>query len=477
MKVGDIVELRIESIGMDGGGVARMDGIVVFVPYTLIGELVRCKISFVKKSFAHAKVIKVLEESAKRITPICKQFFKCGGCTMMHLADEEYGTVKVENLINCMRKIAKVECDIKLLIKVGSQHGYRNKIQLPIGTYNGKIVVGYYEEKTHNIVPFDKCYLHGEWADKIIRIFLKFANDYDLSAYNEVSGKGLLRHLALRTIDNKVSVVVVINGKALPHYKELIERLSGIDCNLHININIKNTNVITSDEYVCLSGAEYLSGEINGVKVSLSPTSFMQINTDVAVEIYNNINQRLKEIGDAVVLESYSGIGILSNMIAKNCKGIISIEIIESAVRDAEKMIIENNNQNKILPICGDAALIMPKIAKAFKVKNTSELEQDDAFNKTKLNKLQPLINGDNTLVAIIDPPRKGCEEIVMDALLDAEPQFVYYISCNPATLARDIALLSPKYEVINLTPYDMFPLTSSIEVFAELKRRNHEEN
>lgn len=472
MKVGDILELKIDSVGMDGEGVARHDGKVVFIPYTLVGEYVKCKTAFVNKNFARAKVIKVLEESSNRIAPICKQFFQCGGCSMMHLCDSEYDRVKVENLANCLRKIAKIEPNIKPLVKVGSPYAYRNKIQLPIGKINDKIVVGYYQEKSHKLVPFNKCYLHGEWAEEIIAIFVKFANENKLSVYDETSGKGLLRHLVLRKIGKTVSIVIVINGNELPFYNKLVYMLSGIAFNLHININRKQTNVITSEHYRLLYGKQTIEEELNGIKLSLSPASFMQINTNVAVEIYNTLKKRLAKIGNAVVIEGYSGIGILSNMLAEDCLGIVSVEIVKEAVSDAEKMIKVNNNQDKILPLCGDAAQLIPLIAQAFRLGNTEQLEDNVAFDKGKLEQLNSFINGENILVSVIDPPRKGCDSIVLESLITAQPDFIYYISCNPSTLARDVAQLSVKYDVIDVTPFDMFPLTASLESLVELRKR-----
>lgn len=471
----EILQLKIESVGMEGEGIARVDGAVVFVPMTLVGEVVMAKVTYVGKKFCRAKVIKVLEPSPLRRTPICPIFFNCGGCAMMHIDYDAQLDIKWQNVSNCMTKVAHLDTVVDKVVPCSREYEYRNKIQLPIANVGGQIVVGYYREKSHNIMPFDKCYLHGEWADEIITIFLEWANRYKLTAYDERLCKGLLRHLVMRKLGDTVAIVVVINGDNLPQKDRLTTALrdKNIKFTLSINVNKKDTNVIMTNKTICLYGKPEIMHEVGGVKVAVSPNSFMQINDEIAGKIYDKVANGVASHGSPFVLECYSGIGVLTNIMANQQLDVISCEIEPSAVENADTMACLNGNSDRIANVCGDAGVTMPLIANAVRNGNIGELSSLKLSVELQ-EKIQNIIarSVGKDIVAVLDPPRKGCDKVVLDAVMSAKPNYIYYVSCSPSTLARDLAILNADYKVLSITPYDMFPQSSHVETVVVLERR-----
>ena len=476
MIKGEKLELTIEGVGMDGEGVAKHDGIVVFVPMTLVGEVVEATITFVKKKFATARVYKVLQASPMRRDPICPIFFQCGGCSMMHIEYDAQLEIKKENVANCMRKVAKIDSVVDDVVACSNEYEYRNKIQLPIANLNGEIVCGFYREKSHIVEPFNKCYLHGVWADDIIDAFLDWANRYKLTAYDEKTGRGLLRHLVLRKLGDVIAIVVVINGSQLPEKDKLSGYIHdmGYKFSMYININKSDTNVIMSDKTTTIYGKTDILHEIADVKLSVAPNAFMQVNDEIAEKIYFNIADKISKHNKPLVLECYSGIGMLSNIIARSTDRLVSVEIEYSATKNANTMATLNGNADKILNICGDAGVVMPSLAAFSRGSEDATLEYININEDEKVRLANMLsVGGTNQdIVVVLDPPRKGCDACVLDAVIAASPNFIYYISCSPSTLARDIAVLKEKYDVVSITPYDMFPNTSHVETLVQLKAK-----
>lgn len=442
MKIGDIIELEITDNGMNGEGIARLDGTVIFVPHTLVGERVRAVVKEVKKNFARAKVIKLLSASPDRVEPKCDCYYRCGGCDLLHVSTERERTIKINELKNNLSKIGGISVSEVNYIDSDTDTDYRNKVQVPFGYHDGAIVTGYYEPKSHKVVPMTKCCLNGAWASEIIRNFVKFANENMLSVYDEKTGVGLLRHIVLRRINHQISVVIVINGTKIENIKKF--ELPN-NCSLFYSVNTRRTNVIMGDRLMHMSGNRTLSGEILGVKFELSPESFMQINDNVRDKLYMSA---LEAIGDAdVCIDLYSGIGITANLLAKKCNKIYSIEIVPSAVANARKTAEINQNTSKIDTICGDTAIQLPKLVDKLRTENGASMPN---------------------FTVLIDPPRKGCDASVLDAIIAVRPAKIVYISCNHATQSRDIKHIltatDNAYTTSTPTLFNMFPNTSHVE-------------
>ena len=451
MQIGDILTVDITSVGMDGEGVARVDGVVVFVPATLVGEKAKVEIISVKKSFCFAKVIKLLVASPNRVTPLCKICFKCGGCEMLHIDYQKQLEIKRLHVKNCLEKECKREFAVDETVASPKQVGYRNKIQVPIAYQDGKLVGGYFALNSHKVIPFCKqgesgsCLLNSDGMQDILDVFLDFMSSQEITPYDENTHSGLVRHLVIRKVDSKFAICVVINGSSLPKYNIFISMLKGlgVEFSLYISSNTRRTNVIMGDKVIALYGDDTLQGETLGVKYLVSPQSFMQINDDVRDMIYSRVGGIIKSSGIADVIDAYSGIGIMSNIFAKYANRVYAIEIVPQAIANSAVLAKLNNNTDKIVNICGDCAAELPKVV-------------------SRLGKS----------IVVLDPPRKGCDKDVLTALLSALPDQIIYVSCNPSTLARDVNMLLEKYEPSSITPYDMFPNTKHVETLVCLKRK-----
>lgn len=567
MQKGDIVELTIESVGMDGEGVAKHENVVVFVPFTLVGEVAKCQITLLKKKFAKAKVIKLLQASPLRSQPLCPYFRKCGGCDMQHIVYERQLEIKKENIENCFKKYSSEQVVVNDIVPSTQKYYYRNKAQFPLFTQNGKVSLGFFKENSHDFVLIEKCYLMGEWCQKFTDAFLKVANKLKLSTYNEKAHNGLLRHLVLRKVNEKVSVTIVVNANSFKFSQSFVEEFNkiGIPYSLYISYNTRHTNLIMYNAKNVF-GEEDITTQINGIKVGVNPMSFMQINDEIRDKIYDKVGEIVKTSQSEVVIDAYSGVGVLTNIIAKNASKVYGVEIVPEAVKNADNLAKINSNQNKITNVCGDSAIEVPRILNdlqqdfALSFKNTTQmrlnniafakikdgkkrfeirlndakrqaLKQDDfiVFQNVETKELlvakvksiskfetfhQMFMQIDNTLLGcdnndfceqnagqmydyytleqeqehgvlaieiqplflnstvVLDPPRKGCDELVLQAILKAMPSQIVYVSCNPATLARDYAILKDKYKIECIQPYDMFPQTSHVETVVCLTRR-----
>ena len=444
MKVGDIVEADILSQGMEGEGVARIDGQVCFVPLTLTGERVRVQLTQVKKDFLRAKVIKLLTPSPLRITPDCPAFFRCGGCGMRHMPYEFELQFKREKVQNCMRK-AGITAQVERVFP--SPSFTRNKAQVPFAQDDkGRVFAGYFKRDSHKAIPLPEsgCLQHDEVTNSIIRAAVNVCNEQNIPAYDEHTGRGTMRHILVRRIGCTYSVCLVINADSLPHADKFTQSIAalGVQFSLCANINKRNTNVITGEKLIPIHGDIAVSGEICGVKTEISPLSFMQVNDEICAAIYGEVKALAEKLRPDTVLDGYGGVGIISNLLAPYCKAAYCVEIAPSAVENGKKTAQMNGYADKIRNILGDAAAIIP----------TLDL-------------------GKNCL-AVLDPPRKGCDGKVLQALLSSLPEHIAYISCNPATLARDLTALSSAYDIALIRPYDMFPRTFHVETLAVLERK-----
>lgn len=454
MIKGDILEVTIADIGMNGEGIAKDNGFVIFIPYALKDEQVRIEVLKVKKNFAYAKIIKLMTASPVRQDSRCKYFGKCGGCDYQHVVYEKQLEYKRQEIINCFKKNAGVDVDPKPTVPSDRIFGYRNKVQMPIGSMNGKIYAGFFREGSHHIVDVGKCILEEDGFNGYIRSFLKWANKYKLTAYNELTGKGILRHILLRHVGETTQIVIVVNANELPRLAELISAFKAYNANftLHVNINRERSNVILGKRMLLKYGTNAIKCEMQGIKAEISPYSFMQINNSIRESIYSKVSDMLSENDDNIVIDAYSGVGILTNILAKRAKKAYGIEIVKDAVKNADELSKANGNENKVTNILGDAAVCLPKLI--------GELRSDKETM-------------DSNISVVLDPPRKGADIDVMNAVLSANPDKIIYISCNPSTLARDYSYIKDNYEIKEIIPYDMFPNTRHVETVVSMSSKN----
>ena len=444
LRTGEELEGVVSDFGMNGEGIVKDGAYPVFLPFAAVGERVRLRIVHAKKDYAFGELIEVLSPSNYRVKPVCRHFGRCGGCDLQHLSEDAQEEVK---RLNLERTLAKAGICVEVPRPVsGAHYAYRNKLALPFGRVGrqGRIAVGFFEKKSHRVVPLKDCPLHGEWAARVISAVTEWANECGLSVYDENTGKGLLRHLVARYITS-LSVVIVLNGDDIPHadrlYAKLAERF--YDAALYISPNKARTNVIMGESVRLVKGRA-LPQKLGAFSAVVSPMSFLQVNDEIRDRIYADVCAALDGF-DGDIAELYSGVGLLTAELALRLKDarITAVEIVPEAVKDAEKLMRSLGLSDRVTEVCGDAAEYMRSLA-----------------------------SGSAHRALLVDPPRKGCDESVLAAAADAGYERIVYISCNPATLARDMKfLLAHGYKVVSVRPYDMFPETMHVETLAVLER------
>ena len=458
-KQDDILTLDVVAYGMEGEGIAKENGYTFFIPFAIKGEKVKVKVIHVnKKNLVFCELKEILESSEMRVKPECNRFMRCGGCDMAHIKYEEQLKIKRDNIINLFRKNAGMDVKVDETVPCTTPYGYRNKIQIPFGTVNGEVAMGFFRENSHKIVSVTKCFLHGDWAEKFIKLFIAFAKDKKLTAYDDVKKKGLLRHLVVRKIGDEYCVVVVTNGEKLPHVKELTARLDevfGDNYALYNSVKKEHNNVIMGENIVPVK-EKRIEADILGIKSEINPYSFLQLNDEIRDKIYSRIIEEIGE-GEKTVIDAYAGVGALGAVLAKNGATVYNVEIVKEATLDGEKLALKNGLQDKITNVNGDAAEVVPAIISKL-------TESDNGIKDTQ-----------KPIYIILDPPRKGCEKRVLDSISEIKASHkIYYISCNPATLTRDVKILADAgYEVNYVTPYDMFPNTKHVETVVCLSLRD----
>lgn len=445
MKKNEIVNLQIENYGCNGEGVAKCNGEVVFVPYSLVGENIEGTVIKASKNFAIAKINNIKNESKQRICAPCPYFSKCGGCQLQHTNYENSLNIKTQIVQNAITNIGKIDFKVADTFASPNQYHYRNKISIPVNPKTRKL--GMYRLSSHNIIDIDECLLQKDLISKLIKVFNDYLSITKCSVYDDETKKGLIKSLVAREIEQTLLVTVVINGDDLKDKQVLIDMLKQNFDNvgLSLNINKLKNNVILGDIFIDVYGNNQIDIEENKIKYSISNRSFLQVNDQIKNIMYQKI---FEEIENGVVIDAYSGAGLLSAMMAKHAKFVYGIEIVEEATKLAEKLK-ENNLIQNLKNINGDCAIELPNLL------NT--LSRQDKEN----------------LTIVVDPPRKGCDKKVIEAIADAEPKKIIYMSCDPSTLARDLnVLLSLKaYKINSIEPFDMFPQTKHVETLVILKK------
>ncbi len=444
MKKNDIIQLNIDAMSSLGSGIGRYEGLAVFVPLSAVGDSLLVRILKVKSNCAFGKIEEILTPSPTRCNSDCTVFSKCGGCVYRHISYEEELKIKQQSVEDAVKRIGKVSLNSQPIVSNGKSSCYRNKAQYPVSEV-GK--VGFFANHSHRIIENTECALQPEEFARICQIFTFWMQTSGNLPYNEQTGKGLVRHLYIRKGEKtgEIMVCLVINGDKVNAAKRLVEDLKeelGEKLgSVVLNINKQKTNVILSDKCVNLYGDGYIYDVLCGVKVRLNPLSFYQVNRDMAELLYSKAAEYAKPEGKTV-LDLYCGAGTIGLSMANAAKNIIGVEIIPEAVEDA-KFNAQNNGINNARFICSDAADAAKTLAK-------ENIKPD---------------------VIIVDPPRKGCsEELLYTIAKDFAPERLVYVSCDPATLARDINILNGfGYILKEYTPFDLFPRTSHCETVALL--------
>lgn len=449
----DIIRLNITSATAEGNGVGKTDdGIAVFVPLSAIGDVLDVRILKTKKTYAFGKIEKIITPSPARIEADCPQFSKCGGCVWRHISYEEECKIKEMRVYDSITRIGGIsDFDFKPIIACENTERYRNKAQFPVGTdKDNRPIFGFYSFHSHRIIECDDCLLQPKVFTKVIEVTKQFLNISDNDIYNEQTGKGKLRHLYMRIgeVTDELMVCYVVNGNGLRQEDLLIKMLREALPNLRsviINSNREKTNVILGRKNRTAYGTDYISDYLCGLKFKISPFSFWQVNRKQAEKLYNKAKEYANLKSDEILLDLYCGTGTIGLTMADKCRNLIGVEIIEDAIKDAEENA-ENNNISNARFICGDAA---------------------QAAEELKKEGLKPD-------VIILDPPRKGCSPELIATINEMSPDRIVYVSCDPATLARDLQLLrNYGYITKEVTPCDMFSRTAHVESVCLLSRKD----
>ena len=440
--------VEIIDNGFAGEGIAKIDGFTIFIPNCIKGEMVKILIVKVLKSHAFGKVLEIIKQSEHRKVSDCETYKRCGGCDLRHVEYKETLRMKQNAVQSLVNKTLKSKIEVEETVGMGNPYFYRNKAQYPVGLdKEGNPVIGVFANRTHEIIPIKECLIQNKESQELARFVLEFIKENKISVYDENTRKGLVRHIVTKVglKSNEVMLVLVINGKEIPKedelVKEILEKFQNVK-SIVKNVNTKNTNVIMGKENINLYGNGYIKDILGDYVFKISPLSFYQVNPVQAERLYN-IGVEAAEISkDDVVFDLYCGIGTISLFMAKYAKKVYGIEIVEEAIEDAK----ENAKLNKVDNtefIAGDVELIL-----------------DDLINNKKV--IPDII--------MIDPPRKGLDNKSIENILKVSPKKMVYISCNPATLVRDLAKLEEKYEIKMIRPVDMFPFSKHIECVSVLK-------
>lgn len=446
MQKNDEIILNITDMTSDGSGIGKYDGMAIFVPLTAIGDTARVKILKVKKTYAFGKLTEIIKPSPDRAENRCPSFSQCGGCVYRHISYAAECRIKTDKVYEAIKRIGGADMQPQPIICSENTEHYRNKAQYPIAADGA---AGFFAFHSHRIVKCPDCALQPEIFSQITAACTEWIRDNSISVYNEEKHAGLLRHIYIRIAEKtgEIMAYAVINGKSLPCSDDFVSRIKSV-CgekikSIGININTDKTNVILGEKCRVLYGEEYITDILCGVKVRLSPLSFYQVNRATAEKLYKKAAEYAAPAGKTV-LDLYCGAGTIGLSMAKEAKKIIGVEIVPQAVEDARFNAGLNGISNAEF-ICSDAAGAAAELAK----------------------------KGIKPDVIIVDPPRKGCAAELIGTIAEAfKPERVVYVSCDPATLARDIKIFAEKgYALTEYTPVDMFPRTSHVECVALLTR------
>ena len=451
LKKNDQVEIVIEDIGSEGEGIGKHEGYTLFIKDTMMGDRALVQVMKTGKSYGYARLVKLIEPSRFRVEPRCPIAAKCGGCQLMHVDYQKQLEYKENKVRNCLTRIGGfTDIPMEPISGMEEPYYYRNKSQYPVGrNKDGSVAIGFYAGRTHSIIDTKHCYIGARVNEEILAFLRTFIEKKQIEPYDEEQHSGLLRHILIRMgfSSGEIMVCLVINGTKIPYQEELVEGLRKIPGmkSICLNVNKEKTNVILGNKIIPLWGEPYITDSIGEVKYQISPLSFYQVNPVQTKKLYDLALEYADLSGDEIVWDLYCGIGTISLFLAQKAKQVYGVEIIPQAIEDAKKNA-QLNDINNAEFFVGAAEDILPKKYKEENIKAD---------------------------VIVVDPPRKGCDQSLLDTILAMAPKRVVYVSCDPATLARDLKYLCDRdYELTRVRAVDQFSHSTHVETVALLCRK-----
>ena len=443
----EIYETVITDYTAEGQGVAHVEGCAVFIPNAIAGEKVKVRIEVAKKNWAAGKIVEILEKSPHRVNRACPISSSCGGCDFHHMDYEEETRLKADRVRQALNRIGGENFAEMPILSAPTCESYRNKAQYPVACKKGRAYAGFFKAGTHEVVENKRCLILPTESDQVKDAVVDYVNQFRVTVYDEATGKGLLRHIYVRrgAVSGQILVCLVVNGRKLPKVEELVKRLEKIPgfATLVLSVNTKAGNAVLGDEFITLHGPGYIEDTLCGLNFRLSPRSFYQVNHHQAQRLYEAAIAQAGITKEDTVLDLYCGVGTITLAMAKSAGKVIGVEVIPQAVQDAKDNAVRNGIENAEF-FCGDAG------------QAALELES----------------KGIKADVVVVDPPRKGLNADTIEALSRFAPRRIVYVSCDPATLARDVALLKKRgYSVLNATAADLFPRCAHVESIVCLSR------
>lgn len=455
-KKNDLVTVKIEDMGHDGEGIGKAEGYTLFIKDTVIGDVVEAKIMKMKKNYGYARLVRVLEASKDRTEPKCSVARACGGCQLQFLTYEKQLEFKKNKVVGNLERIGGFsDISVEKVMGMENPWRYRNKAQFPVGKdKEGNLITGFYAGRTHSIIPNTNCYLGVEVNEEILNAVLDYMRENHVEPYDEVTGKGLVRHILIRYgfKTKEIMVCIIINGRKIPNAAGLVEKLKDISgmTSITLNVNTKRNNVILGNEILPLWGKDYITDYIGEVKYQISPLSFYQVNPVQTEKLYGTALEYAGLTGKEIVWDLYCGIGTISLFLAQKAQKVYGVEIVPAAIEDARKNAELNGIDNAEFFV-GKAEEVLP-----------AKYKEDGVYAD----------------VIVVDPPRKGCDGALIETMLSMKPERIVYVSCDSATLARDLKVLCEKeYQVEKVAVCDMFPGSVHVETVVLLGRKKTTED
>ena len=442
-----IYEATVTDYTSEGQGVAHIDGCAVFIPNSIAGEVYKVRIEVAKKNWAAGKIVEILEKSPHRVNRECPVAKLCGGCDFWHMDYDEESRLKAERVKTCLNRMGGESLESLEILSAPTCYGYRNKAQYPVASHKGRAYAGFFKAGTHQVVENKRCLILPEETDAVKDAVMDYVNQFRVPAYDEISHTGLLRHIYVRrgAVSGQILVCLVINGRSIPKAHELVGRLKKIEGfhTLVLSVNTRKGNAVLGDEFITIHGPGYIEDTLCGLTFRLSPRSFYQVNHHQAQRLYEAAISQAEITKEDTVLDLYCGVGTITLCMASAAGKVIGVEVIPQAVEDARDNAKRNGIENAEF-FCGDAG------------EAALELEKQ----------------GIKADVVVVDPPRKGLNADTIEALHRFAPRRIVYVSCDPATLARDVALLKERgYVLKNAMAADLFPRCSHVESIVCLVR------
>lgn len=467
MKKNDTAVVKITDIGVNGEGIGKVDGYALFIKDTVIGDTVEVKVMKAKKNYGYARLMEIISPSPDRVTPRCAFARKCGGCQIQEMSYGRQLVFKEQKVRGNLERIGGFQQELldrvmEPVLGMEEPFSYRNKAQFPFGTdKEGNPVTGFYAGRTHDIIPNTDCALGVPVNKEILEIILEFMKKYHISSYNETTGKGLIRHVLIRYgfTTGEIMVCLVVNGEEIPHADVLISRLEKLPgmTSITLSPNMRRTNVIMGDGVKVLWGQEYITDYIGNIKYQISPLSFYQVNPVQTEKLYSLAMEYADLKGGETVWDLYCGIGTISLFLAQKAGKVYGVEIVPQAIRDARENAKINGIENAEFFV-GKAEEVLPRW---YQEQGGSKADSRGDDDRARAD------------VIVVDPPRKGCDEALLETIVKMQPEKVVYVSCDSATLARDLKVLcGAGYELRRVRAVDQFPMTVHVETVAKLSRK-----